>query len=227
MVICVVTAVVVLGFDITHAVTTLVNYKPREVGVITALVDGKLDHRSLVAYNSFEQTALALGIKCRRVEVEVLRFSDAVEAVRNVLIGYATSEPSVVLDLGGGLRALVVEVLMAFLSLPQSLRRYYKVLLYVEGQNRYVELSSNDFVHELTRGKEVFWSRLSYLERVIMDKMEYNTPYTLNQLHETIKEAGEGVTKQNLVRILNKLIKKDYIERVKRGVYIRRVTIPQ
>ncbi|MEM0297598.1 MAG: hypothetical protein QXU35_07530 [Zestosphaera sp.] len=222
-----VSAVVVLGFDITHAVTTLVNFRPKEVSVITALIDGRLDHRSLVAYNSFGQTALALGIKCRRVDVEVLRFSEAVDAIRSVLIEYASSEPNIILDLSGGLRMLVVETLTALLSLPQSLRKYFKVLLYVEGQNKHVELSSDDFLHELARGKEVLWSKLNYLERVILEKMEYNTPYSLNQIHEILKQSGEDITKQNLVRILNKLIKKDYIERIRKGIYVRRITTRQ
>lgn len=227
MVIIVVSAIVVLGFDITHAVTTLVNFRPREVSVITALVDGRLDNRSLVAYNSFEQTAVALGVMCRRVDVEVLRFSEAVEDVRNVMIRHAGSEPNVILDLGGGLRMLVVEALTALLSLPQSLRKYFKVLLYVEGQNRYVELSSDDFVYELARGREVVWSKLSYLEKAILERMEYNTTYTLSQIHEMIRQLGENVTKQNLVRILNKLIKKDYVERVRKGVYMRRTVTPE
>ncbi|MEM1644213.1 MAG: helix-turn-helix domain-containing protein [Desulfurococcaceae archaeon] len=223
-----VSAIVVLGFDITHAVTTLVNFKPREVSVITASIDGGLDHRSLVAYNSFEQTAMALGVKCDRVVVEVLKFSNAIDVIRSIMIRYVSSESNVILDLGGGLRMLIVEALTALLSLPQSLRRYFKVLLYIEGQNKYIELSSDDIISELTKGKEIFWSKLNYLERVILEKMEYNTPYRLNQIHEIIKQTGESITKQNLVRILNKLIKKDYIERIRKGVYRRRViTLPQ
>lgn len=221
-----VSAIVVLGFDITHAVTTLVNFRPKEVEVITAVVDGRLDQRSLVAYNSFEQTAIALGVRCKRVDVDVLDFRKAVEFIRDVMVRCVSSEPSVVLDLGGGMRLLVIEVFTALLSLPKSLRKYFKVLLYVEGQNRYIELESEDFIKELVRGKEAVWSKLSYIERIILERMEFNTPYSLSQIHEMIKQAGESITKQNLVRILNKLIKKEYIDRIKKGTYIRRVTTP-
>lgn len=221
--ISVVSAIVVLGFDITHAINTLVKFRPREVSVVTGVIDGRVDQRSLVAYNSFEQTAIALGARCRRVDVEVIDFGRAVEAVRSVMVRYASSEPNVVLDLGGGLRLLVVEVLTAFLSLPQSLRKYFKVLIYIEGQNRFIELGSEDFVQELTKGKEAVWSKLNYLERVILEKIEYNTPYSLNQIYEMLKQAGEDITKQNLVRILNKLIKKNYIERIRKGVYIKQI----
>jgi len=222
----VVSAVVVLGFDITHAITTLVNFKPREVDVITAVIDNKIDQRSLVAFNSFEQIATVLGVRCRRVDVEVLDFSKAVEVIRNVIMGRLSSEPNVILDLGGGLRLLVVEVLTAFLSLPQSLRKYFKILLYIEGQNRFVELGNEDFIQELAKGKEAVWSKLSYLEKVVLEKMEYNVPYSLNQIYEMLRQAGEDITKQNLVRILNKLIRKNYIERIKKGTYIKRVLIP-
>ncbi|MEM1831009.1 MAG: hypothetical protein QXZ48_08575 [Zestosphaera sp.] len=223
-----VSAIVVLGFDITHAVITLVNFRPRRVSVVTALFEGRLDSRSLVAYNSFEHVAMTLGVECERVGVEVLRFSEAVEVIRNVMVRHASSESSVILDLGGGLRMLVVEAFTALLSLPQSVRKYFRVLLYVEGQNRRVELSSDDIIGELSRGKEIFWSRLSYLERVILERMEYNTPYKLNQIHEMITQVGENITKQNLTRILNKLIKKEYVERIKKGVYRKRIiTVPQ
>ncbi|MEM2076390.1 MAG: hypothetical protein QXV03_01790 [Sulfolobales archaeon] len=222
-----VSVVLVLGFDITHAVITLVSFRPRTVTAVTALVDGRIDQRSLVAYNSLEQVALALGARCERVDVEVLRFSDAVEALRSVLLRHAGSETSVVLDLGGGLRMLVVEALTALLSLPRSLRRYFKVLLYIEGQNRSVELSSDDIAQELMRGKEVLWSKLSYLERAILENMEYSTPYTLGQIHQVVAQLGETVSKQNLVRILNKLVKRGYLERVRRGVYVKRVSVPQ
>jgi len=215
----VVVVISLLGFDITHAVITLTNFRPVEVVVILGVVRGKLDQRSLIAYNSLEQFALTMGIKCVRQEVEVTNFSKAVSTVREVMRRYAGREVTVVLDLGGGLRVLVLETFIAFYSLPRSYRKYFKLVTYIEGQNEFIELSEDMVVEEIEKGRRILSESLNYIEKTILEVAEPGTPYKLNEMHKLIKAAGIEVTKQNLWRILKKLSKKGYVEQTERGVY--------
>ncbi len=68
-----VSALVLLGFDIGHAVITLFNFKPSVVTVVVPLVEGSSDSRAVAAYSHLEQIAISARIKCSRLEVEVTR----------------------------------------------------------------------------------------------------------------------------------------------------------
>jgi len=113
------TALIVLGFDITHAVLTLTNFKPSKVVVALALVDRRADPRALTAYSSLSQVANAMGVEIGRLEVDVTNIRNAVDTLRRAVVELATFPP-VIVDVGGGMRILVLEVFLADLSLPMD-----------------------------------------------------------------------------------------------------------
>lgn len=210
-------AIIVLGFDITHAVLTLTSYKPSRVVVILALVNGRLDPRSSIAFSSLEQVATSMRIAIERLEVEVVDPLKAVEKLRNVMEDLAKKSP-IIIDLGGGLRLLVIETFLAYLSLPSTLRSNSKVVVYIEGTNEARELTPEDLKRILTRKTYP----LTYIEESILQFMEEAKEYTLRDIHIAVRNMGFNVSKQYIHKVLKKLVERGLISHVRRGRYIKR-----
>lgn len=209
--------VTTLGFDVTHAVFTIVNYKPVEFVALLSLVNGELDPRSSVAFSNLEQIAKAIGAKVvEKVEVEILDPVRAVNKIRSVLES-KTREYPLVLDLGGGLRLLVVETLIAYFSLPSELRRNSRLLLYIEATDKPVEITSADLRRMMFKKP----AALSETEKVILSVMEEHHEYTLDQIYRAIKQKGVSCSRQNVHKVLKKLMKEGYIIKPARNKYVK------
>lgn len=209
------TCIVLLGFDVTHAVFTLTNYKPSRVVVILASVKGRQDPRASIAYNSLEQLANAIGARIEKVDVEVTNPVEAVARIRSTMEKAARISP-LVIDLGGGLRLLVVETLIAYLSMPGDLRENSKIVIYVEGSNEAVTITPSQLRSVFLR-KQV----LSDIERSVLMVMNEFEQYSLDQIHKLVTASNLDVSKQYVYKILKKLIKEGYVEQVARGRYMR------
>jgi CRISPR locus-related DNA-binding protein len=213
---------VLLGFDVGHAVASLLNFKPSALVVAVASVDGSIDPRAAAAYSHLEQLALMARTRCTRLDVEVLNVEGAVEALRETLTKLAGEGVPVVVDVGGGMRLLVLEALLAVLSLPNWLRDVVKVVAYLEGTTRYVELDYgrvSRIVKTLRlqgRGEE-----LTYVDRKVLEVLERRGRASLQQIYEELVKQGISTSKQNVSRILNKLRNKGYVRKIERGVYAR------
>lgn len=211
-----VSALILLGFDITHAVLTLSNYKPSRAVAVVAMVDGRIDPRASIAYSSFSQVAVAMGVDISRIEIEVSDIYGAVAKLRGVMKELSTDLPLIV-DLGGGMRILVIEALLAYFSLPDNIRKRIKLVVYFEGTNRSVELSAEDIV-EIMIPKRV---ALKPVEKEILEILESGT-YSLSELYTKLRQRGYTFTKQYLHKILQNLIEQDLVERVSRGYYTKK-----
>ena len=108
-----VSALILLGFDITHAVLTLSNYKPSRVVAVVAMVDGRIDPRTSIAYSSFSQVVVAMGVDISRIEIEVSDIYGAVAKLKGVMKELSTDLP-LIIDLEGGMRVLLIETLLAY-----------------------------------------------------------------------------------------------------------------
>ena len=211
-----VSALILLGFDITHAVLTLSNYKPSRAVAVVAMVDGRIDPRASIAYSSFSQVAVAMGVDISRIEIEVSDIYGAVAKLRGVMKELSTDLP-LVIDLGGGMRILVIEALLAYFSLPDNIRKRIKLVVYFEGTNRSVELSAEDIV-EIMIPKRI---ALKPVEKEILEILESGT-YSLSELYTKLRQRGYTFTKQYLHKILQNLIEQDLVERVSRGYYTKK-----
>ncbi|MEM1720295.1 MAG: hypothetical protein QW496_05565 [Desulfurococcaceae archaeon] len=209
--------VTTLGFDVTHAVFTIVKYKPVEFVALMALVKGSLDPRSSIAFSYLEQIAKATGAKIvEKVEIEVSNPILAVNQIRGVLKSKAERFP-LVLDLGGGLRLLVVETMIAYFSLPGELKKNSRLLLYIEATNEAVEITPADLRKMMLKKPVV----LSDIEEAVLSVMEEQREYTLGQIYRAIKQKGLFRSKQSIYKILQKLEKDGFITKLSRGRYMK------
>jgi DNA-binding transcriptional ArsR family regulator len=188
-------------------------------------VDGSLDPRAAAAYSHLEQLALMARTRCTRLDVEVLNAEGAVEALRETIIKLAEEGVPVVVDVGGGMRLLVLEALLAILSLPSWLRDVVKVIAYLEGTTRYAELDYGK-ISRIVRtlrlqGRE---EELTYVDRKVLEILEKKGATPLQQIYEELIRQGIATSKQNVNRILNKLRNKGYVKKIGRGVYVK--TLP-
>ncbi|MEM1639444.1 MAG: hypothetical protein QXM43_02445 [Desulfurococcaceae archaeon] len=211
--------VATLGFDVTHAVFTIANFKPVEFVALMGLVNGSLDPRSSIAFSYLEQVARASGAIVEKVEVEVLNPHLAVNKIRSVLESKARKFP-LVLDLGGGLRLLIVETLIAYFSISSELRRNSRLLLYIEATNKAVEMTSTDLRKMMLKKPTV----LSEIEEAVLSAMEEQREYTLDQIYRAIKQRGFSRSKQSIYKTLKKLEKEGFIIKPDRGKYVKITT---
>lgn len=211
-----VTAMMLLGFDVTHAVLTLTQYRPAKVIALLAAVNGSIDPRTSIAYSSLEQVAKAMRIDIAKVEVEVTRIAEAVQKVRNTIVELAKIPP-VIIDVGGGMRILLLETILAYLSLHDSVRNYIKVVMYLEGTDKSFELTSNDIKNLISRPAVT----LSAIERLILKTMVSGQEYKLSEIHVALQKQGINVTKQYVLKVVKKLVTKGIISQRARGYYIK------
>ncbi|MEM4677500.1 MAG: hypothetical protein QXY55_06385 [Candidatus Korarchaeota archaeon] len=210
------TAIVILGFDVTHAIFTLTNFRPSKVIVLLALVNGRLDPRSSAAYSALEQIASASDIQIERLEVEVTELFTAITRLKT-LIESIMARSNLVIDLGGGLRILVVETLLAYLSTPSDKWENTRLILYIEGTNTYKELTPADIMQILRGRRRV----LSHIEKVILNSMNELEEYSLDRIYREAVLKGLDVSRQYIHKVLRKLVKEGYIFKVARGRYIK------
>jgi len=213
-----VTAMIVLGFDITHAVLTLSNYKPSKVVVALALVDRRSDPRALTAYSSLSQIANAMGVEISRLEVDVTNIHNAVSTLRRAVEELATLPP-VIVDIGGGMRILVLEVFLAYLSLPRDARKHIRFVSYLEGTNRSIELEFEELEVMFTGVKP----SLSSIEIAVLSVMEPGHEYSLGEIYRRVQSRGFNVSKQYVYKVLKRLMAKGFVMNMGRGRYVRRV----
>lgn len=210
------TAIVILGFDVTHAIFTLTNFRPSRVIVLLALVNGRLDPRSSAAYSALEQIASASDIQIERLEVEVTEPLTTITRLKT-LIESIMARSNLVIDLGGGLRILVVETLLAYLSTPSDKWENTRLIVYIEGTNTYKELTPADIMQILRGRRRV----LSHIEKVILNSMNELEEYSLDRIYREAVLKGLDVSRQYIHKVLRKLVKEGYIFKVARGRYIK------
>jgi len=145
----VVCIVATLGFDEKHVVRSLIRIGFRDVDAIKLLVprrehrDEFLEKKVGEAFSKIKSLAEMAEVKdVTLVEVPIKNFVDGVATIRGVLRKCLRSSRSVVLSLGGGMRALVVESLIAALSLPERERRNVKIFVELESGEGFVEFDA-------------------------------------------------------------------------------------
>lgn len=211
------TVLTLLGFDVMHVLLTLTSYNPSKVVALISRINGTVDRRSLVAYSLIGQVATSTGIEISRYEIDVKQYDKAVVEIKE-LIKELITKPPLIIDLSGGMRLLVVETLLAYISLPDEDKKNIRLVIFMEGTNQNIELHY-DAVREILLGKKSIV--LTDIKRKILDSMEYAREYSLSEVHRIVKEQGFNVTKQYVHKVLKDLVSEGLIIRTDRGRYVK------
>jgi len=218
-------AFILLGFDIGHAVLSILNFKPSVITIVVATINGSPDPRTVATYSSLEQLAALSRIRSNRLDIEISNINRSVGVIGEELMRLAQESVPVIVDIGGGMRLLVLETLLAILSLPKWLQDLVKVVAYFEGTNRYVELDYKDLMKIIRAYKlhRESAEELTYIDKKILEILDKKRKASLKEIHEELIRQGITTSKQNVNRILTKLEDKGYIRKIERGIYVKAI----
>lgn len=217
------TAIVsLLGFDLEHVFATLLKYRPqrgvREIYAVTAVIGGSMDRRALTAYSALTLfTNMIEGVRIERVEVEVTDLKGAVKRMKSLLADLLSRESTVVLDIGGGPRVLLLETLLAYLSLDRKLAERARLIIYIERTGELMEVDYEEIAVILSERLKP----LGKVEEQLLALLAPRKEYTLRELHEMLQGRGVKVSKQYVEKALKSLVEKGLVYRKARGVYVK------
>jgi CRISPR locus-related DNA-binding protein len=201
-----------LGFDISHTllVITKSGVKPSKIVVLFGIIRGESDQRAETAFTMLKQFATMMGVSIERVDIEVTQVSEAVEKILRIL----EENTPAILDLGGGLRLLVIEALIAYTML--SLSKASNIALYtaLEGRNELINIDIASIKKKLATSRV-----LSDLHKAVLKIVEEKGVVTPSEVLDKLRERGITITKQHLAKILTKLANLGLIEKIERGKY--------
>ncbi len=123
-----------LGFDERHIVRSMLRIGFGGVKRVILLVPrGGLDERTQRAYEEVKKLAtMAEVTDVDMVEVPIESFNDAVADIRRIVYECVSKYGKAVVSLGGGMRALVVETLIAVFTLPPNEKKKVDVIVDLE-----------------------------------------------------------------------------------------------
>lgn len=212
--------ITLLGFDITHAVIAYSAFNPQEAVCVLASVNGAVDPRSEIAFSSFFNVVKLrnANVNVFKVVVEVTNIQRTIDELYEQIKSHVSKYRQVILDLGGGLRLLVIETLLALLRLKSSERRSIKTIVFIEGRNEYIELPDVSIL-TLQVGE---LEKVSEKGRALLKLMEPQREYKLSELHEILERAlGQRLSKVTVYKIVKELEDVGLVIRVRRGIYVK------
>jgi len=120
-----------------------------------------------------------------------------------------------VLDLGGGLRLLVIEALIAYTMLSPSKASNIALYTALEGRNELINID----IASIKKKKLAASRVLSDLHKAVLKIVEEKGVATPSEVLDKLRERGITITKQHLAKILTKLANLGLIEKIERGKY--------
>jgi hypothetical protein len=210
--------ITLLGFDVTHAVIAFSTFNPQKVVCILASVGGVVDARTEIAFSSFFNVAKLKNVNAdiSKLIIEVLDIPVAINNIYTLIKDLINKYQQVVVDVGGGLRLLVIETVMALLRLRPEERRKVKAVVFIEGRNEYRELPDMaSLIWEETR-----LLRLSNKAKILLAHMDPQREYKLSELQEILEKAlNQSISKTSIYRIVKELEETGLIIKIERGKY--------
>jgi len=173
--------VATLGFEERPVLRSVLRHYAEGLSGVAAIMPetGTRDERGEAALSSLRQfLAKFVGIEPVVHRVDPTRFVDAMRAIKSVLISAVGNHGAVVLVLGGGMRGLVIEALLAALLLPQDVSGQVQVEVDLEYRDAYFAFSAGD------------------IDRVTLPRRE------MSVLREIVDLGGEEVELGEVVRRL-------------------------
>jgi len=201
-----------LGFDISHTllVITRSGIRPSKIIALVGSIKGEVDQRAESAFTMLKQFAGMINVDIERVDVEVTEVDKAVEKILRIL----ENNLPAILDLGGGLRLLVIETYTAYMLLSPS--KIDNITLYtaLEGRNELINIDIKLIKKRLASSK-----MLSDMQKTILKIIEEKGVITPKEILDKLNKNGIKITKQQLSKTLTKLINIGLVEKIERGKY--------
>lgn len=142
--------VAVLGFDERHVIKSLLRLGFKNVRRVYLVVPyGRTGKQTEEAIKRIKEIAEMAGTGAdgvKTLEVDPLNFSESVGKIRRLLMEMSAGCEEVVVSLGGGMRVLVLETLVASLLVPRELRGCVKIVSDLETGEGFVELWASDML---------------------------------------------------------------------------------
>jgi len=210
--------ITLLGFDVTHAVIAFSTFNPQKVVCILASVGGVVDARTEIAFSSFFNVAKLknVNVDISKHIVEVLDIPTAINNIYTLIKDLIGKYLQVIVDIGGGLRLLVIEMVMALLKLRLEERRKVKAIIFIEGRNEYRELPD---MASLIWG-ETQLATLSSKAKTLLLHMDSQRDYKLSELREVLEKAlNQSVSKTTMYRIVKELEEAGLVIKTRKGIY--------
>ncbi|MEM0062098.1 MAG: helix-turn-helix domain-containing protein [Ignisphaera sp.] len=208
--------VTTLGFDISHTLLILTKsgVKPNKIVVLAGSIRGEADQRAETAYAMLKQFANMVGIDIEKIDVDVVDVALAVEKIKKVLEENAPA----ILDLGGGLRLLVLETFIAYTLMDPLKADTITIYVTLEGRNEFINIDI-----EKIRKKVLLSQSLDETTKTVLEHLKQAETVTFKELLDKLNKQGYNISKQKLSKILAKLVKMGYIEKSERGKYKRKL----
>lgn len=141
-----VSIVAVMGFDWRHVVKSILRIGFKKVTSIHLILPPWDDGRARDGINRIKEIATSAGLSEDKVIIhkhDPLKLGETVLGIAKLFVDLIP-EGDVLLSLGGGMRALVVEALIAALSLDPAVRKRIKVVIDLEGHEESVEFGADE-----------------------------------------------------------------------------------
>lgn len=201
-----------LGFDISHTllVITRSSVRPSKIIALVGSIKGEIDQRAESAFTMLKQFASMINVGIERVDIEVTEVDKAIEKILSVL----ENNLPAILDIGGGLRLLVIETYTAYMLLSPSKIDNITLYIALEGRNQLINIDIKTIKKKLTTSK-----MLSDMQKTILKIIEEKEVITPKEILDKLTKSGIKITKQQLSKTLTKLINIGLIEKIERGKY--------
>jgi CRISPR locus-related DNA-binding protein len=140
--------IAVLGFDERHVIRSLLRLGFKNVDVIYLVVpSGRITKQTEEAIKRITEVAKLANVSDVKVfEVDPLGFGSAVAKLRKLMIDLCSGGKDLVISLGGGMRVLIVETLVASLLVPKELSSHILVVVDLESGEGYIEVNISNIL---------------------------------------------------------------------------------
>jgi len=196
-----------LGFDERPVVRSLAEAGFRGVDKIVLIRPIDDDQRAVKAVSEIKKIASMAGLSDEDIisyRVDVHDFWSSTSMIYSLFLENLREESFIVLCLGGGLRALVLEAYTAFILLPHYLRKKIRVRIDLETGRDSIVIGGEEFIIDLGRLDK---------EYMVLKVVKENPGINLSTLSYKI---GKPVSTTH--RLLKRLVEKGFLEK-KDGQY--------
>jgi len=196
--------IAVLGFDERHVVKSLLRLGFKNVKEVYLLVpSGRATKQSEDAIKRIREIAGLAGVSAVEVfEVDPLKFEESTTRIRKLLMSLCAGGEEITISLGGGMRALIIEALIASLLIPRELSNSIKIVSDLETDEGFIEMRASDLL---------MISELNVDELLILSYL-----LKKNAVGPTEISRDLNIPKTTAWKILNKLNKRGLLTRLGR-----------
>ncbi len=198
-----------LGFDERPVIRAASSAGFENIEKIVLIRPVNDDPRALKAVSEIKKIAVMAGLREEDIvslRVDPLDFWGSVSLIYELLLGAAEESREIMLCLGGGLRALVIEAFTAFTLLPYRVRTRFRLR---------IDLESGRGSITLTGGEIILDTRLSENEEAVLRLLAEEPGLTLTMISDRLVKPVSTIH-----RVLKKLVERRLVRRIGAKYYL-------